>query len=209
MKNLHMAAIALLLFMLNGCASSVYPFGFDTNPQGATVICDGASGIGAGNMGYTPTTAFLNKTVMKSNPNGTIDLSKCSANWASGAKVNYKGSGQAGWLLQNFPNGASQTVQRPKVAGLAQDNQFALQVQQMKTQQAMMQQQTAAMQEQAAVMQQAAIATQQMATGQAIQGLQNQVNQMNQMNQTLTQPRNTNVNIYNTGGRPTWIPVQF
>jgi len=76
MKKLHMAAIALLLLALNGCAASVYPFTFDSNPQGATVICSDRT------IGYTPVTMLFDKEKMR-NSNEAFDTRVCSANWAS------------------------------------------------------------------------------------------------------------------------------
>jgi outer membrane murein-binding lipoprotein Lpp len=151
MKNLHLAAIALLMLILSGCASG-YPVTLDSNPQGATVICEGL-----GNIGYTPTTLFYSKEAVNSWINsGGLSFQTCSANWASGAKAIYPQEIPAQQLVQQFPDGVRATVQRPNTPGLAQDNQFALQVQQMQMQQAALEQQTAAMQAQAAAAQQQA-----------------------------------------------------
>jgi hypothetical protein len=149
MKNLHLAAVALLMLALNGCASG-YPLTFDSNPQGATVICEGL-----GNIGYTPATIYWDKEKMKKDGTPT-DFSTCSAQWASGATTKYQGSASGQAILQAFPDGAEITVQRPNAPGLAHDNQFALQVQQMRMQEAAMERQTAAMQAQAAAAQQQA-----------------------------------------------------
>jgi len=198
MRKLFLLLVVIASVGMAGCGASIYPFAFDSNPQGATVICDGQ------NLGYTPTTVYYDRGKMK-NPNLPLnyppfDTRRCSANWASGAKASYTSYVTSREkFMAAFPNGVSATVQRPKVPGLAQDNQFALQVQQMLMQQAAMQQQAAAMQ-QAAFMQQ-------MGLMQA-QTMQQSLLNQNQLNSMRVQPSNTNVNVFNTGGRPTWIPVQ-
>ena len=219
MKNLHLAAIALLLPMLSGCAPSAYPLAFDSNPQGATVICDGASGLGAGNKGYTPTVVWLDKSKMKNNPYSPIDLNKCSANWASGVKANYKGEGPVGWLQEIFPNGSVRAVDRPKAPGLAQDNQFASQVQRMRMQQAAAQQQeTSAIQVFAAVLQGLAafsqgfnqgynqVAASNQSWSNINQSLMNQINQNNANLANYNRSNQMNIHPLPTGS-PSWTPV--
>ena len=152
MKKLHLAAIALLLFALNGCASG-YPLMFTSNPPGATVVCDDL-----GNLGYTPTTPiYLNREKVKT---AFVDFSKCSATWVSGAKAKYQGSGPMQEVMQRFPNGTVITVERPNVRGHQQDAEFALKVQ---TMQAAQRQAVAAESQAAAAHAQAAAAQQQAA----------------------------------------------
>lgn len=107
-------------FILSGC-SSKYPVTFDSNPRGATIICNGK------NWGYSPKTLYYDEVVKE---NSTLNLGSCSANWISGARRQY------GIIdLTQFPNGVIQTLQRPNVDGYDKDAQFALQVEIMNAQQ--------------------------------------------------------------------------
>jgi hypothetical protein len=154
MKNLHTAVVALL--MLSGCASG-YPVTFDSNPQGATLICEGT------NWGYTPRTLYYSaEQTREIKQLEKVDLSACSANWISGARSNY-----GIFSPRQFPNGVMQTVQRPNVRGLQQDAEFALKVQTMQA----AQQQAAAAQRQATAAEYQAMAAQQQATQQMLQSL--------------------------------------
>jgi hypothetical protein len=74
-------------------------------------------------MGYTPTTLYIPKSAIKNETR--LDLTVCTANWSSGASDFYRSIS-----LQEFPNGVIVTASRPDVAGLQQDMEFALQVQQ-------------------------------------------------------------------------------
>lgn len=111
MKNILI--MFLIAFIYSGCASK-YPVTFDSNPQGATIICNGT------NFGYSPETIYYDEEVKK---NSSLNLGSCSANWMSGATKQY------GIIdLNQFPNGVIQTLQRPNVDGYEKDTQFALQV---------------------------------------------------------------------------------
>ena len=112
---------SLLLMIISGC-SSKYAVTFDSQPQGASLICSGK------NWGYTPTTLYYDEKVKKQT---TLDISECSANWISGAKKLY-----GSVPVQTYPDGVQQTLQRPNVDGYEKDAQFALQVQTMKYQKA-------------------------------------------------------------------------
>ena len=121
MKNLK---YGLYLFvtglLLNGC-SNKYEVTFDSNPRGATLICNGK------NWGYTPKTLYFDEDVRNYS---AIDVSRCSANWVSGYSQNYSTS------MKIFPNaGTVTTVNRPTGEGYSVDAQFALQVEQMNLQQ--------------------------------------------------------------------------
>ncbi|MBR9886432.1 MAG: hypothetical protein GYB20_01845 [Oceanospirillales bacterium] len=107
--------ILCVLFLLGGC-SSKYAVTFDSYPQGATLICDGT------NWGYTPKTLYYDNSVKKQR---TLNLRACSANWVSGAREVY------GIIpVSLYPNGASQTLQRPNAPNAYVDHSFSLQVQQ-------------------------------------------------------------------------------
>jgi hypothetical protein len=102
------------ILILSGC-SSKYPVTFDSNPQGASLVCNGK------NWGYTPKTLYYNESVKKLN---SLNISSCSANWISGFKKSY------GVVpVTQYPNGVRQILQRPNGEGYATDAQFALQVQ--------------------------------------------------------------------------------
>lgn len=112
---------SMIVFGLSGCASNQYAVTFDTNPQGATLICDGQ------NFGYTPVTLYYDK---KNITSGTMNVSNCSAVWSSGA------SGQYPYYLQVYESGGSKiTLPRPNVAGYSQDAEFALKVQNLRANQ--------------------------------------------------------------------------
>lgn len=118
-KIIGITVASISLLILSGC-SSKYPVTFDSNPQGATVVCSGK------NWGYTPITLYYDKEVKKLT---SLNVSSCSANWVSGARKDY------GTIpVQQYPDGVRQTLERPNVEGYEKDAQFALQVQQMQYQ---------------------------------------------------------------------------
>jgi hypothetical protein len=116
MKNIVLVGF---LILLSGC-SSKYAVTFDSNPQGAKIIC------GNTDFGYTPMTLYYDD--VKEQP--TLDLGRCSAYWRSGVSKKY------GTVpLTKYPDGVRQTLQRPSASGYSQDAEFALKVQKMKNQQ--------------------------------------------------------------------------
>ena len=112
---------ASYFIFINGCVSSKYVATFDSTPQSATLICDGK------NLGYTPKTLYLDKEVKQLY---LLDLSGCSANWVSGARLNYESV-----ILNEFPNGFDQVLSRPRGDGYAQDAEFEVRVKSMQAQQ--------------------------------------------------------------------------
>ena len=112
--------VASLLF--NGC-SNKYEVTFDSNPRGATLICNGK------NWGYTPKKLYYDEEVRNYS---SLDVSSCSANWVSGYKATYPKD------MQIFSSGGTiTTLNRPTYGeGYPMDAQFALQVEQMQAQQA-------------------------------------------------------------------------
>lgn len=121
MNKLYIA-IATATF-LSGCASSQYAILFDSNPQGAVLVCDGK------NRGYTPETLYIPKENIKGQ--AELNLSGCTATWASGAQNRY------GTVpLNQYQDSVRITAPRPNAPGLEQDMNFALKVQQFKYQQA-------------------------------------------------------------------------
>ena len=176
--------VASLLF--NGC-SNKYEVTFDSNPRGATLICNGK------NWGYTPKKLYYDEEVRNYS---SLDVSSCSANWVSGYKATYPKD------MQIFSSGGTiTTLNRPTYGeGYPMDAQFALQVEQMKTQQS----QAAAMHRQANEK-----ALQNM--NQSIQNMNNNLQmqqqnyQMNNLNNNLENinknlQRNNNGGYYNGGG---------
>lgn len=96
-----------------------YSITFDSNPQGATLICGGK------NRGYTPKTIRYNSSMRK---HATIDISYCSAHWVSGVSKEYS-------EINTFTNGGTLvTLQRPKGEGFSQDAEFAFKVKSMQIQ---------------------------------------------------------------------------
>ena len=188
MKKVTNIIVALLfLIILNGCANS-YPVTFDSYPQGATLIGNGT------NYGYTPVTLYFDSSVKDK---AALSISHFSANWASGARTNY------GIIpVKHFPNGVTQTVQRPSVPGLAQDNDFALRVQHMRA----AQQQAAAAHRQADAAEDLASAAQ----SQAMAAHNTNMilnNQLQQINNNLRRGSTQQIYIMPNTGIPRWIPV--
>jgi hypothetical protein len=115
-KNIIVMVIFFTMLFISGC-SSKYPVTFDSNPKGASLICNGT------NWGYTPKTLYYDKKVKKMT---TLNVSSCSANWVSGARKNY------GTVPPTqYPNGVRTTIQRPRGDGYSTDAEFALKVQNM------------------------------------------------------------------------------
>lgn len=122
MKTKNIISI-LLVIVLSGCASG-YSITYNTDPTGASVICNGT------NHGYSPVT--LNYAPDENNKRtGTMRTVSCTAIWSSGVRKHFSNT----WNLNEFPNGVMQTLQRPTGEGYAQDADFALRVQQMRNQQ--------------------------------------------------------------------------
>lgn len=120
MKKLNLMVVLCILFVTSAC-SSKYAVTFDSNPQGAQLVCNGK------NWGYTPQTLYYDKEVKERT---TLSLGACSANWISGAHKSY------GTVpLAQYPDGVRQTLQRPSGTGYSQDAEFALKFQQMRQQQ--------------------------------------------------------------------------
>ena len=168
-------------FILSGCSSSIYPVTFDSNPRGATLICDGK------NFGYTPITLYKEKEKLTDLENLPIS---CIARWNSGISKEYPSY----IPLKQYPNGASGTVERGYSEGYTQDAQFALQVEQMKAQQ--LQAQAAQMSAQA---QQQANFNQQMQNINNNLQMQQQNYQMQNLNNNLNNINNNLRNNYNGG----------
>lgn len=124
-KFFHIPVISSLLtslFLLQGCASS-YSITYDSNPQGAALVCGGA------NKGATPVTIDYDIEDYDKKI-GFFSPEPCGANWISGAHVAY----DQRFDLTKYPNGAAQTVQRPRedADGYARDEAFANKLKQQK-----------------------------------------------------------------------------
>jgi hypothetical protein len=108
----------LLISFLSGCASG-YNITYNTEPRGASIICNGT------NRGYSPVT--LNYSPDENQKKyGSINTIPCTAIWSSGARKNYSNT----WDLNKFPDGVTQTLERPNIEGYSQDAGFALQLRQ-------------------------------------------------------------------------------
>mgnify|MGYP003989021245 CR=1 FL=1 len=111
-----------LILSLTGCATG-YGITYNTQPTGASIICSGI------NHGYSP--VRLNYNPSESNKRiGSMRTEPCTAIWSSGMRQNYATT----WDMNKFPNGVMQTLQRPQGEGYSQDAEFALSVQNMKSQ---------------------------------------------------------------------------
>ena len=108
--------VVLPLLILQGCASN-YSVTYDSNPQGAALVCGGA------NEGTTPKTISYDIDEIDKKL-GFYRPIPCGANWISGAYKPY----DKNFDLTKFPNGAKQIVQRPSGDGYSQDEEFALKI---------------------------------------------------------------------------------
>jgi len=119
MKGLVLIFITILTA---GCSSS-YNIIYDTDVDGAMLVCDGK------NKGYTPKTLYYDVD-KESKKRGGFRTVECEARWASGARKTYSNN----WDLNKFPDGVRQTLTRPNVGSYQQDAEFALKVRAMKAQ---------------------------------------------------------------------------
>ena len=118
----------LLIYFLSGCASG-YSITYNTEPIGATIICGGK------NWGYSPVTLYYSPD--ENDPrwnytkeNGIFSTIPCGAMWSSGVSKGFSNT----WDLKKWPDGVMQTLQRPSGEGYSQDAEFALKIQNMKSQ---------------------------------------------------------------------------
>ena len=112
--------IAILMFVFSAGCSSKYAITYDSNPQGATLVCSGK------NWGYTPKVLYYDNSIKE---RSTVNVSDCSANWVSGFTKSYPSN------LRIFPEGGTLiTLGRPSGDGYTQDAEFALKVQNMQYQ---------------------------------------------------------------------------
>jgi hypothetical protein len=111
----------LLIFFLSGCSG--YRITYNTQPMGAAVICNGI------NEGYSPVRKNVHLTD-EIKQRGFVFTVPCRAIWSSGVTKDFGNT----WDLNEFPNGVMQTLQRPSGEGYSQDAEFALKIQNMKSQ---------------------------------------------------------------------------
>ena len=105
----------ILIIFTIGC-SSKYAVTFNSDPEGATLICNGQ------NWGVTPRTLYYDESVKKQ---PSINVGNCSANWVSGAREYYPNH------LKVYSSGGTEIkVQRARGEGYAQDASYALQLRQ-------------------------------------------------------------------------------
>jgi len=117
MRKLNIVLFSMVYLVMGGC--SQYPVTFDSDPRGASLICNGS------NFGYTPKTLYYEPDVNQD----TLNIN-CFASWVSGAKMDYARS----IPIDKYPDGAKGTAIRPNVDGYARDEEFALKVQEMRDQ---------------------------------------------------------------------------
>ena len=121
MKSQRLLGLLLISF-LSGCASG-YSITYNTEPIGASIICNGQ------NKGYSPVT--LNYSPDENDKeNGIFRTIPCGAIWSSGVSKSFSTT----WDLKEFPDGVRGTLQRPRGEGYSQDAEFALKIQNMKSQ---------------------------------------------------------------------------
>ena len=110
--------ISALGFFLTGCATTKqYPLNFDSQPQGASLICNGQS------MGYTPQVLYYDVEYSPESPNVLRINNHCQGVWSSGVSGSYPTQ------FPIYPSGGTRyTLQRPNLPGYSQDAEFALKV---------------------------------------------------------------------------------
>jgi len=122
-SKIKMLIIGSIVMILSGCGAKQYSITYNTNPTGASIVCQGI------NKGYSPVTLYYTPDD-KQWKYGEMRTISCTANWVSGARKNFTNT----WDLKKFPDGVMQTLQRPNGEGYSKDAQFALQVKNMKYQ---------------------------------------------------------------------------
>jgi hypothetical protein len=115
MKIKNYACVILIAF-LSGCTSG-YSITYNTEPKGASVICQGV------NKGYSPVTLHYSPDE-SSKKSAKMETVPCVAVWSSGVRKGFSST----WDLNQFPDGVKQTLQRPNGNGYSQDASFALQL---------------------------------------------------------------------------------
>ena len=120
-STIKLLIVGSIGIVLSGCGAKQYSITYNTNPTGASVVCQGI------NKGYSPFTLYYTPD-KEQWEDGEMRTISCTANWISGASKNYGNT----WDLKKFSDGVMQTLQRPNVEGYEKDAQFALQVQNMK-----------------------------------------------------------------------------
>ncbi|NTV46574.1 MAG: hypothetical protein HGB11_08680 [Chlorobiales bacterium] len=118
----HYSLIAAVIYSmvgLVGCASN-HSITFDSSPQGATIMCD------HNNFGYTPQTVYVTREKYEK---ASSQMNECSAIWSSGYKKEY-----GRFSTTQFPYAVRQTLERPTGEGYTQDIEFALKVENTKSQ---------------------------------------------------------------------------
>jgi hypothetical protein len=122
-NKIKMLIVGSIGMIFSGCASK-YSITYNTNPTGASIICNGT------NEGYSPVTLYYQPDE-DNKKSGTMRTTPCSSYWVSGMRKDFSNT----WDLNKFPDGVMQTLQRPNGDGYEKDAQFALQVKNMKYQQ--------------------------------------------------------------------------
>ncbi len=111
--------IFALGFLVTGCTTTKqYKLSFDSQPQGASLICNGQS------MGYTPQILYYDDVEYSPEGQNTFGISnRCQGVWSSGASAFYPTQ------FPIYPSGGTvYTLQRPNVPGYSQDAEFELKV---------------------------------------------------------------------------------
>lgn len=150
--------ISALGVFLTGCATTKqYELIFDSQPQGAALICNGQS------RGYTPQVFYYDDVEYSSEGPNILSISnRCQGVWSSGANALYP------IQFPIYPSGGTTyTLQRPNILGYSQDAEFALKVKTLETNQKV-----------AAAAQRTAAAAEQ-------QNFNNMINQKNSYNNTI------------------------
>ena len=101
---------AVLVLLLSGCASDQYSVTYKSDPQGASLVCNGTP------MGYTPVTLYYKKT-------GFTRSQPCVVKWVSGAEKTV--NPLTADVMVRYPDGATITSKRPDQGGYSQDAQAA------------------------------------------------------------------------------------
>lgn len=119
----------LIAVITTGCSSAnkVLRVGFDSNPRGASIVCNGR------NMGYTPYVLTYTPTAVDIETNSAM-LPSCQLKWSSGATVNVSAK-LIHDLQKSLEKGRSGLFQRPNVSGYEKDAAFVLKVESLRAQQ--------------------------------------------------------------------------
>ena len=115
-KLLKYALLAIIVCVFMGCGNNQYAIQYNTNPIGASIVCNGVS------KGLSPLTLYYELDPEKLDKKGFVSVAPCKAVFVSG----YEDYFQSRFDINRFPDGVQTTLTRPKGKGYKQDMAFGV-----------------------------------------------------------------------------------